>query len=432
MIVGQKKRSRRVIVVGANIRFTFLALIFMVFMGTLWRQHIVLKMDVLHPRQDVNPPNVKMSFGRSTNDCHIATNNQTMATLTTTTSVLHLEQITPRIKYHQCQIMNTTISIPQIPHFLIVGAQKAGTTAILEFLKQHPDFQSSKDKEPHFFDWHYPSRTRRNYWYTEHGLPWNLSKEENLCAIRRAYTNYFNLSMIGSQTIVFEKTPGYLFLNEVPERIATTLFWKPKIVAILRNPIDRAISNYRMKITTYGRSFEEIIDEEMTSLIDSGLSHAPKRNETDLSDNDDIHHRFEIPKLPPKLSEELHWKHYRKIHHCNYIQRGMYAQQLERWLRYFPIDKDKPNQSSILVLKYEEFKAYPERVFARLLEFLGATPFIPTDGFSTMHNYHPERKEQMLPETRRYLSKIFRPYNELLVNMLGDEWKGVWDETGTA
>ena len=334
-----------------------------------------------------------------------------------------------------CTILNQIVTIPTIPHFLIVGAQKAGTTALLEFLKQHPDLESSMEKETHFFDWHYPSQHKRKDWLMERRLPLNLSPEEELCAVRKAYLEYFNTtSIMGRNTIVFEKTPGYLVLNEVPKRIATTLFWKPKIVVILRNPVDRAISNYRMRIRTYGRSFEDIVDTEMASLIALGLSRAPLRNqshvleETKLNDTADL--LFGLPELEPAVSESLHWKHYRKIQHCNYIQRGMYAQQLERWLRYFPINKDNPSSSSLLVLQYEEFREHPERVFARLLDFVGAAPFIPPDGFSTMHNYHPERTEQMLPETRQYLTRFFRPYNRLLVDLLGDEWRGVWEETG--
>jgi hypothetical protein len=342
-----------------------------------------------------------------------------------------LRENNTRTTNYTCRLFNETVTLPTIPHFLIVGAQKAGTTAFLEFLKQHPDLQSSLEKEPHFFDWHYPSPRKRKEWLTERGLPSNLPPDDFMCAIRKAYVDYFNTTSIGRSTVVFEKTPGYLFLNEVPERIASTLFWKPKIVAILRNPVDRAISNYRMKIKTHGRSIEQIVDEEMESLIELGLSRAPRRNETSAFDNNgDDDDRFGIPHHPPDVSEDLHWKHYRRLHYCNYIQRGMYAQHLERWIRYFPIDKSDPSRSSLLVLKYEEFREHPERVFARLLKFVGATPFIPADGFSTMHNYHPERKEEMLPETRQYLARIFRPYNRLLVDLLGDEWQEVWEENG--
>lgn len=381
----------------------------------LWQQHITLKMDE-HPQADLSSTT---TFQRSSVPFKASKRNA---------SAFQLPENDTHIAYHTCHLLKESITIPKIPHFLIVGAQKAGTTALMEFLKQHPDIQTSQGKEPHFFDWHYPTPRLRTKWLTERGLPLNLPPDETTCAVQKAYLEYFNTTAIGRRTIVFEKTPGYLFLNDVPERISTTLFWKPKIVVILRNPVDRAISNYRMKIQTHGRSFEDIVDEEMRSLIALGLSRAPMRNDT-LAAWDDA--SFRIPNISPRVSEELHWKHYRTVHHCNYIQKGMYAHQLVHWLRYFPIDKENPSRSSLLVLHYEEFRNFPERVFSRLLNFLGATPFVPVDGFTSMHNYHPERKDQMIPATRQYLTRFFRPYNILLAELLGDEWVGVWDERGT-
>ena len=61
------------------------------------------------------------------------------------------------------------------------------------------------------------------------------------------------------------------------------------------------------------------------------------------------------------------------------------------------------------------------RVFA-------SAPNVPVEGFGTLHNHHDDgRHETMLPETRRYLSALFRPYNEQLADILGEEWRGVWD-----
>ena len=61
------------------------------------------------------------------------------------------------------------------------------------------------------------------------------------------------------------------------------------------------------------------------------------------------------------------------------------------------------------------------------MEFVGASPFEPAEGFGTVHNSHEYRGDQMLPETRQYLKALFRPYNELLADTLGEEWRGVWD-----
>ena len=127
----------------------------------------------------------------------------------------------------------------------------------------------------------------------------------------------------------------------------------------------------------------------------------------------------------------------------------MYVTQLRHWLQYFTLannsttnsnkssnatsnnNKDKQkdeDKGSLLVLNYERFKKHPEQVFHQLLDFVGATtPFTPAEGFGTLHNHHEDRRGTMRPETRRYLSAVFRPYNEELADILGEEWRGVWD-----
>lgn len=338
-----------------------------------------------------------------------------------------LRNETNRTNYFTCRILNESATLPTIPHFLIVGAQKSGTTALMEFLKEHPDIQSTEETETHFFDWHYPSSiSKRREWLSERNLPLDLPAQDMQCAIQRAYLEYFNMTTFKDTTVFFEKTPGYLFLKEVPERIAAALFWKPKVVVILRNPVDRAFSNYRMKIQTHGRTFEDIVDEEIQNLKELGLSRAPLRNESSMWNDQ----RFRIPNLAHEVEDEFHKQHYRKIHHCNYIQKGMYSYQLRHWLRLFPIDKVNPSNSRLLVLNYEEFKEHPELVFSRLLDFVGVSPFVPEDNFMTLHNYHPRRTEQIRPETHEYLTAFFRPYNARLAHLLGeDQWKRVWSET---
>ena len=86
----------------------------------------------------------------------------------------------------------------------------------------------------------------------------------------------------------------------------------------------------------------------------------------------------------------------------------------------------------LLVLRYEQFRDDPETVFFQLLDFVGAPRFVPADGFATRHNVKDDpntatRKHPLTNATRTYLAALFRPYNELLANQLGEEWRGVWD-----
>jgi hypothetical protein len=222
---------------------------------------------------------------------------------------------TPSFTHYNCSYSNHTFQLPTIPQFLIVGAQKSGTTALYEFLKEHPQIRGSIAPETHFFDWHFPKgpEEQRNFFRT-HNLSPNVSSGELQCAIRKAYVDSFNVNLTGPvppDTIFVEKTPSYLFLANTPERISTTCFWKPKVIVILRNPIDRAFSHYKMRIQVKGRSFETIIDEEMESLHKVGLSHAPRRTEQNFTLQDP---RFDdLPKLSSEEQKQKHWRHYRKV-----------------------------------------------------------------------------------------------------------------------
>lgn len=324
----------------------------------------------------------------------------------------------PQLTHHTCSILNRTETIPQVPHFIIAGAQKSGTTALFEFLKLHPNIQSSKSLETHFFDWHYPSAVQKNDWLLQHNLSLTISDSEFSCAILRAYSEQFDVS--GGETALnsmfFEKTPSYLFLTKVPELISMTCFWKPKIIVLLRNPIDRAFSHFRMQLRTFGRSFEDLIDEEVKHLKGIGLSYAPPRDSFDPNDSG-----FAIPHLSITQSEALHWKHYRRMFSNNYLQRGMYVIQLRHWMKFFPLGE------SLMVVNYERFRTHPEEIYSKLLDFVGATPYHPGSGFDIEHNAHGPAQQPMLPNTRKYLAALFRPYNDMLADTLGEEWRDVWD-----
>jgi hypothetical protein len=123
----------------------------------------------------------------------------------------------------------------QLPNFLGIGAQKAGTTWLHEMLKQHPEvFLPKKRKELMFFD------TPKNY------------KQLGVAGYKRFFQGSQDYKAIG------EITPGYLWSSEVysdryeipqfrfttPERVYNTLGSQVKLIVILRDPVKRAISAY--------------------------------------------------------------------------------------------------------------------------------------------------------------------------------------------
>lgn len=160
--------------------------------------------------------------------------------------------------------------------FLIIGAQKSGTTALDKYLRQHTKIEMAKVKEVHFFD---------NESYFE-------EKQVD-------YSNYHNLFPLFSHDKTYgEATPIYSYWNNSIERI-----WEYnreiKLILLLRNPIERAYSHWNME---------------------------QDRNAENLSFWDAI--RFENQ----RSKEALPFKH--RVY--SYIDRGFYSEQIRNIYRFFP------------------------------------------------------------------------------------------------
>lgn len=124
-----------------------------------------------------------------------------------------------------------------LPDFLVVGAARAGTTWLDAILRTHPDiFMPENRKEIHYFDRYFDRGLR---WYEQY-FP-----DENRDYIVRG-----------------ETTPRYLYEPNAPQRIHDVLP-DAQLIAILRNPVDRAYSHYGIEVRdrAYRGSFEQFIGE---------------------------------------------------------------------------------------------------------------------------------------------------------------------------
>src|SRR5215217_8827850 len=135
-----------------------------------------------------------------------------------------------------------------LPDFVVIGTQKGGTSYFYSLLTEHPLVRRAAAKELHFFDNKFAE-----------GVGW----------YRRCFSEGEQVD--GHRTITGEASPSYLFDPQVPERMAR-IIPEAKLIALLRNPIDRAYSHYQMEVRRgrEERSFEEATEEEMTSTEDEG------------------------------------------------------------------------------------------------------------------------------------------------------------------
>jgi hypothetical protein len=140
------------------------------------------------------------------------------------------------------------------PNFLIVGTAKAATTTIHEYLKQHPEILMSNIKEPCFFIF----KDQKNIEYST-GRKVNFIN--NIEEYQKLFSSSNNVKIKGESS-----TPYMYFYKQTIDNIKATItnYSNVKILIVLRNPIERAYSQYMMKRRDLveNLSFEEALDTE--------------------------------------------------------------------------------------------------------------------------------------------------------------------------
>ncbi len=194
-----------------------------------------------------------------------------------------------------------------LPNFICPGAAKAGTTSLYEILVQHPDVYLSRvNKEAHFFDYedHY---SRGLEWYS-----------------RTFFGDY------SGQPVIGDITPLYMYLPQAVERIYKDLGPGLRFIFMLRDPVERAYSQYKFNVK---RGYER-------ETFENALHLEPERLQKDF---------------------------FSRVHY-SYIDRGLYRKQIrlftERW----------PREQMLFITFEDDFLKNKERTLSSVLDFLGLAP----------------------------------------------------------
>jgi len=254
-----------------------------------------------------------------------------------------------------------------LPDFLIIGAMKCGTHVLYyELLTKHPCIAGATKKEIHFFDVNY---NKGISWYKSH---FTALEEKN------------NFKEKNSENLIAgEASPYYIFHPHAARRISESIP-KVKLIAILRNPVDRAYSHYHHAVR---HKVENLTFEEAIKIEPERISNEKEKMKDENYNSEDVR------------------KH-------SYLARGIYVDQLEEWLKYFP-------REQILILRTEDLKAHQDKVLQQAFDFLGVSNYkIPLIQDSKGNKY-PDMK----PGMRKYLIEYFKPHNERLAKL----WKRDFD-----
>ena len=268
-------------------------------------------------------------------------------------------------QFYQRNIYALTGPIRSLPDFIIIGTARSGSTSLYYNICQHPCVLSAAYDELGYFDSNFHL-----------GLNW----------YRSLFPTLFSKWVVKQKkqfAITGEDTPFYIWNPLVAKRILKILP-KIKLIVLLRNPVDRAYSNYHLGIRAGSEnlSFEDAIQIELKKL-----------NEI----NDEFEHNVEKYTIPR-----------------SYIAKGFYANQLKIWLELF-------NSEQLIIISTEDLESNPQGTLDKIYNFLK----IPKN-----HKLIPEKQKKssyrkMKNETREFLINLYKKNNAELFSMIGQKFD--WD-----
>jgi hypothetical protein len=257
-----------------------------------------------------------------------------------------------------------------LPDFLLVGAQRCGTTSLFRALLSHPHvLRANFLKGVNYFD---VRAEKGPAWYRAH-FPMTST------ARRRPAPGQ-------DHGLVFEASGYYMFHPHAPARIIEALP-EVKIVAMVRDPVERAFSAYKHE---FARGFE-------TEPLERALA-------------------LEDERVEPELARMLADPDYQSdvYRHQAYRRRGHYAEQLQVFV-------DGLGKDRVHVVQSERFFTEPEQEYTRLLEFLDLPAVMP----QSFDRYNPRPSAPLDATVAAMLREHFAPHDAALEAYLpgGATWR---------
>ena len=208
-----------------------------------------------------------------------------------------------------------------MPNFLVIGAAKAGTTSLYHYLRQHPQIFMSPHKEPRFFALEGQALDFKG--------PGDMTRF-NFCTNIKAYQSLFD--GVTHEKAIGEVSPWYLYVPQSAKRIKQHVP-NAKLIAILRDPVNRAYSNYL-----------HAVREQLEPLDDFELAM-----------------EAEAERIKQNWSYRWHYK-----------QKGFYFAQIRRYLDNF-------DRQQIRFYLFEDFKSDPTAMLRDVFSFLDVDENFPAD-----------------------------------------------------
>lgn len=253
----------------------------------------------------------------------------------------------------------------KLPNFFLVGAAKAGTTAVHVYLYQHPEVYMSFLKEPKYL-----SITANKF---PHNGPGDKKVDDGIIKSREEYLNLFKDAR--DEKVIGESSADYLYFHDTVIPLIKTISPRAKILIMLRNPVDRAYSAYR----------HMIMDEREDLSFEKALGSEDKRM---------------------RENYEFIWF---------YKDAGFYYEQVKHYIDSF-------GRENVMICLYDDFVVDSMAVMKDIYRFLdveeGFTP--DTDvKYNVGPTVRSESFEEFLVKYEHPVKRVLRP---VLLNTIGKRY----------
>ena len=262
-----------------------------------------------------------------------------------------------------------TNQIRVLPDFVVIGSSKSGTTSLHHYIIQHPSIIA--ERNVHFFEY---IHTDSIEWYRAH-FP------------TKVYKNFKKI-IRKEKLIVGEQTATYLFHPLIPKRIHTTIP-NAKLIVVLRNPVDRAYSNYKHQVREgiEKRTFEDAIKSELKRI------EICKNNPEYKINNNDFNNHVVF----------------------SYLRHGIYVDFIKAWMKFF-------TKEQFLILPTYELNNNRVKFLKQVFDYLN----VPNFEINDIKRQNVGEYKKLDKSTRKFLVDYYRPHNERLFELLGKKFE--WDK----
>lgn len=248
----------------------------------------------------------------------------------------------------------------RLPDFLVIGAKRCGTTSLQNYLLAHwgvaPLFPRVQNiKGVHYFD--------RN---ANQPISW--------------YRSFFPLDLPGRRSRICGEASPYYFIHPRAAERAAEAVPRAKIIALLREPAQRALSHYR----------DEVRNRHEPLSLREAVAAEPGRLDAALD----------------RMRRDEHYYSFVHEHLC-YLTWGRYAEHLARWLAVFPPER-------VLVLRSEDLFERPAELYGDVTRFLNLPSYIP----NAFPRYNATPQAAPDDSATAALRRYYAPHNSELAKLL--------------